>query len=245
MDIRNLMEDRVIRLVNEICDEEEKKTSQRYCTSSQCRLDAACFALNRIPQRYVTSGRGFAHLETDLQENQQLQVDMVTLVHEGLQRVTSFRRTFYGDEEGKKEQLKESQYYFFHPTIKGRIFNGLTFEPLVEVAVTLTIADQVVTMIDSRWPNPYTIVVNAPGTYLFWPRPTIAEKANIEQCFEMCISVNNEFFEPLKHYINIPVHSEPYREPKSIIRDFTVSDLFLLPRSNIDHMQFNPADDPA
>lgn len=243
MEIRNLMEDRVLSLVNEICDEDEQQATGRYCTSTQCRLDTACYVLNRIPQRYVTSGRGFAHLEADFQENPQLQIDLVTLVNEGLQRITSIQRSFYTDENCPGCQDLTAPYYYFFPTIKGRIYNGMTFEPISNLKVNLSFQGKPVPMVDPRWSNPFIMFGSAPGTYLFWPAPIEAEANNTEHTFELAITINSDTFEPFTHYISIPVHSEPVRSPKANIRDFNVSDLFLIPQGKAAAMEYSLADD--
>ena len=84
MEIHNLMEDQVFRRVNEICDEEEQRGNNDYCTSKACRLDVVCYVLNRIPPRYVTSGRGVAHVEQTIVSDTQLAVDITKLAQEAL-----------------------------------------------------------------------------------------------------------------------------------------------------------------
>jgi competence protein ComFB len=243
MEIRNIMEERVLSLVNEICDDDEEQGVKKYCTSPQCRLDAACYVLNRIPQRYITSGRGFAYLQQDLQDNIQLQIDMVKFIHEGLQRVTSIQRSFYADQDDASDIALPAEYYFFLPTIRGRLFNGANFEPLVDVDVMLTSHNQLALMVDNRWSNPYKIAINTPGTYLFWPHPIVAESAGIEKVFEFVIELEHADFEPFRHYVSLPVVSEATRSPKSHIRDYNVNDLFVMPRTAVQEMEWSVIDD--
>ena len=243
MDIRNLMEDKVIQIVNEICDEEERKGTA-YCTSHQCRLDVACFVLNRIPQRYVTSGRGFAYLESDFNDNPQIQVDIVTLVHEGLQRVSEVQRNFYAQpEDGVVSFPVGTEAIFYFPTIKGRIFNGMNFAPITDVEILIKLDDIVVRMVDGRWPNPYSIVGNTPGTYLFWPVSLPANYEGEEREFNFSLEINDSRYEPFQHFFTIPVVAEAPHLQKTLIRDFSVSDLFLIPCTEGDNdMQLNPSD---
>lgn len=243
MEIRNLMEDRVLSLVNEICDEDEQRSSSRYCTSTQCRLDTACYVLNRIPQRYVTSGRGFAHLEADFQDNPQLQIDLVTLVNEGLQRVTSIQRSFYIDENCEGCSDLSADYYYFFPTIKGRIYNGMTFEPISDLKVRLLYQGKLIPMVDPRWSNPFVMFGAAPGTYLFWPSPLAADENDREQSFELVVSIESDQYEPFAHYFTLPLHSEPTRSPKANIRDYNISDFFLIPKGKDSTMDYSLADE--
>jgi competence protein ComFB len=230
MEIHNLMEDKVLNILNEICDEEERKAESGYCTSPQCRMDAACFVLNRIPQRYVTSGRGFAHLETDLSIDAQIHIDIVTLAHEGLRRVTTIQRSFYekGDPEG--ETIDEGIYFQF-PMIKGRIFNGLNFEPVIDVEVEFRCDGDIVPMVDTRWQNPYPIVNNTPGTYLFWPKPIKANTIGEEREFVFELVVHDDEFEPFLHSFTLKLNAEQIKPIKGMksLRDYNLQDLFLLP----------------
>lgn len=244
MDIRNLMEDKVIQLLNEICDDEERGGNKRYNTDQQSRIDTACFVLNRIPQRYVSSGRGFAYLEADFNDNPQITVDIVTLIHEGLRRVTDIQRKYDGKQAVPATSLPVgTKAVFYFPTIKGRIFNGMTFEPIRDVRIAITHEGRPVQMVDGRWPNPYSVVGNTPGTYLFWPQALPAAEEGIEQVFEFTLEVVDERYEPFSHYFTIPVRSESPQVTKTFIRDYSVNDLFLLPKDSIENdMQLNPED---
>jgi competence protein ComFB len=245
MDIRNLMEDKVIQMLEEICADEERGGNKNYKTDAQSRTDTACFVLNRVPQRYVSSGRGFAYLEADFNDNPQISVDIVTLIHEGLRRVTEIKRSYYGKADPVMNGLPaDTKAVYYFPTIKGRIFNGMTFEPIQDVSISITHEGQPVKMVDGRWPNPYSVVGNTPGTYLFWPKPMHAPKVGTERVFEFTLEVNDPRYEPFSHYFTIPVHAEPPQVTKSLIRDYAVNDLFLLPRDTANNdMQLNPEDD--
>ncbi len=244
MDIRNLMEDKVIQLLNEICADEERGGNKRYITDEASRVDVACFVLNRVPQRYVSSGRGFAYLEADINDNPQIQVDIVTHIHDGLRRVTEIQRSYYSDTPEVHDELPrgtKAVYYF--PTIKGRIFNGMSFEPISDVKISITHQGKALRMVDSRWPNPYSIVGNTPGTYLFWPKAVPASNVDVEEIFEFSLEVNDARYEPFVHYFTIPVRSDLPQVSKSFIRDYSVNDLFLLPREFQENdMQCNPED---
>ncbi|MFW6313932.1 MAG: late competence development ComFB family protein, partial [Spirochaetota bacterium] len=133
--IHNVMEESVLRIVDEICDEDEASAGPKYCTTPECRMDTACFVLNRVQQRYVSSARGQAHTDLEIENDRQLFVDIVTLAHEGLRRVSSFGRSFYGHANAGIDFPTGPRFYL--PTIKGRLFNGLSFELIVDVDVHL------------------------------------------------------------------------------------------------------------
>lgn len=244
MDIHNLMEDKVIQALEEICGEDEKSTPQRYCTTPQCRIDAVCYVLNRIPQRYVSSGRGFAYLEADFHDNPQLQVDIVTLIHEGLRRVTEVQRSFYKNETQRvSAPVSEAEAVFVFPTVKGRIFNGTNFEPISGVSIKITHEGKLVQMVDNRWQNPYQIVSNTPGTYLFWPASVGTGKAGVEKVFEFGLEIQDNKYEYFKHYFSLKVLSEPATNARGLIKDYSVQDLFIVPKdAAVDDMQINPTD---
>jgi len=228
--IHNVMEEAVLRIVDEICDEEEAGEGSRYCTTTECRMDVACYMLNRIPQRYVSSARGQAHTELELASDQQLFVDLVTLAHEGLRRVSSVRRTFYGNDRAQVEAVHGPRFYL--PTIKGRLLNGETFELVTNVDVLLLRDDEPVGMLDSRWQNPYTIVENTAGTYLFWPAPVAAEQTGVDQAFEFEIRVNASGYEPLRHFFTIDRTSiDQIPDAMEISGEHRLPDLYLVASS--------------
>lgn len=224
------MEEHVLQIVDEICDEDAASKKPKYSTGSECRMDAACFVLNRIPQRYVSSARGQAHTEQELSRNQQLFVDIVTLTHEGLRRVTSVQRSFYGNQSSGAGEIVGPRFYL--PTIIGRLLNGVTFDLLVGKEVSLLAEDELVAMLDTRWQNPYPLVANTPGAFLFWPAPIPAESAGIEREFEFEIRVSDSEFDEFRHFFSITrTSTELIPDALEMTSEHRISDLYLLPRT--------------
>ena len=95
MEIRNLMEDAVLAAVGELFSLEEKDQRLGYCTCGQCRLDVACYVLNRIKPEYIVSSRGMAYSERDFQAKLQRQADIISLAKEGWALVTHRPRATY------------------------------------------------------------------------------------------------------------------------------------------------------
>ena len=226
MEIHNLLEDEVIRLIDEICD--SAPVAREYCTQPECRLDAACFVLNRIAPRYVTSVRGHAHIEAEFGDNSQDTADIVALAHEALRRVTANRRDYYDDVTETGPSIDGPCYVF--PTIKGRLINGATFTPLAGVAVELLADGRRVEMIDNRWQNPYIVSERTPGTFLFRPAPVPAGSTGEKKAFEFGLRVEAPKFEPFHHYFSFELGASA--QPSNSIRhasDFNLMDLFIVP----------------
>lgn len=194
------MEGNVVKVVNQVADDDASSADPKYLTTEESRVDVACFVLNRIPQRYVSSARGRAHIEQEEDHDQQLFVDMVTLAHEGFRRVTSVQRSFY-DEESRWQPARGPHVLF--PTIKGRFFDGVSFAPISGVEAQLLRDGKLVPMIDTRWENPYLIDAQTAGTYIFWPAPVAAKNEQETLSFEFEIRVEAPGYEPFHHFFTV------------------------------------------
>jgi len=231
MEIHNLMEDEVLRVLDEICEEDEKSHSYGYCTSSECRMDVACFVLNRVPQQYVTSGRGIGYVKSEFRENTQLAVDLVTLAHEGLRRVTTNRRAWYEPAQQEAKILPEGPQFGF-PAMRGRLFDCLTFAPAYGVDVWMYRDGSPVPMINSRWQNPCGLVENSSGSYLFWPAPVPAASVQERRTFEFELRIEETgTYEAFHHFFKMEaIAAESEGQASNLGRDFQLQDLFLVPR---------------
>jgi competence protein ComFB len=235
MDIHNTTEDRVINLVHEIFDSIEKSgRPDKPCTCYQCRLDTACYVLNRLPPRYVISSRGVARTESESLEKQQEDADIVSLVYEGLNKIAKSMRPHFTHNPTKKESpsiIKGPVYNI--PTIIGRVFNGINFEPISNIDVMLLEDGNVATMIDPNWQNPYRLIPNTAGTFTFWPEPKKAHKVGEQRTFNFAIVIQAEGFESLQHFFTISVVSEELVQTSySMQRTYKIPDLYLFPPGN-------------
>jgi competence protein ComFB len=225
MEMHNLMEDLVRAAVDEVCADQDRSGDARYCTTTQCRLDAICYVLNRIPPRYVSSGRGLAHLTADLQDDQQLAVDIVRLVHEGLHRVSAVRRGYYGEDA---TEANPPGACFNFPTIKGRILDGAGFMPLSEIDVELRHNDEPVDMFDVRWSNPCHVSEHSPGTYTFWPAPVSAERERVSRVFDFVLIADAPGYDRLVHHFSLELASDTHPSTTfNLDRDHHLPDLYL------------------
>ena len=194
MRVHNLMEDLVIQKVVEMFPG----------SSVPLQQDVACYVLNRVSPEYVVSGRGIAHSETmDYQKKVQRLADLTRLVKDGIQLVTQNRRERSPGNFGPSEH----EYYFNFPSIIGRLFHGVNFAPMSDVSIGLYHKGSLVQVIDSNWQNPYKMVSNTPGTFLFWPHPIGAESEDEEKSFEMELRVQVAGFEDLHHFFDVKLKS--------------------------------------
>jgi competence protein ComFB len=227
MEIHNLMEEIVEQAVFETC-EEEKKNGNTY-TTLDCCTDVACFVLNRIPQQYISSGRGVAHGEKALNENPQLKIDIMALAHEGFKRIASIQRSYYLK---SAEVLHIKEPVFIFPVIKGRLIDCGDFSTVKNVEIVLkTVDGEMVKMLDIRWQNPFFLDEKISGNYLFLPYPLPASESGEEHLFEFELSVDARGFEPFNHFFKLCVMAKSsYVETLGAVPDYRLQDLYLLRR---------------
>jgi len=228
MEIRNLMEDAVLAAVGELFSLEEKDQRLGYCTCGQCRLDVACYVLNRIKPEYIVSSRGMAYSERDFQAKLQRQADIISLAKEGWALVTHRPRAT-ADHAGSSIARNMPEGSAFNlPAVMGRVFNGLNFEPLADGVVKLIVNRKLATMVDQNWQNPFVLAQATAGTYIFWPRPEDASVAGEERSFSCELRVEVEGFEPAIHYFDFDLAADKAaKEEFSLLRVHKIPDLYL------------------
>lgn len=225
MEIRNAMEALVQRAVADACAD---RVVVNRCVTEQCQIDVQCYVLNRLPPRYVSSSRGVAHLMRELEHDQQLQIDVMRLVKEGIDRVSAVQRAYYGTSEG--HGYEPGMPLFNFPTVKGRILHGATFETLADAEVELFFEGERAPMFDERWQNPYRIAEATAGTFLFWPAPQPADEHGTERVFSCSVVARLEGFAPLEHGFNITLRSETaVHDAITLDNDLQLTDLYLFP----------------
>ena len=231
MEIHNVTEDIVLDAVNEIFDEIEREGKKdKPCTCFQCRLDTACYVLNRSVPRYVVSSRGVARAETDSIEKQQEEADVVTLIHEGLQKIAKSMRPHFEHRNRRDAPHSAEGPVFNFPTIIGRDFNGQNFEPLIDIDVFLMAEGKLSPMLDPNWQNPYRLVSNTAGTFSFWPKPIPAETVGAERKFEFSVAAAAPGLEELRHFFDLTITSEhDAAKSFSMQRTFKLPDMYLFP----------------
>ncbi|MDR0387938.1 MAG: late competence development ComFB family protein [Treponema sp.] len=235
-EIHNTVEDIVFAQVTEICDSIEKNKKGEICTCRQCRIDTACYVLNRIGPYYISSNRGVARVEQETIARQQKEAEIVSLIYEGIRKVNHNLRPFinHGARNADPETIPNAPIFNL-PTIVGRILNGLNFEPLSEARVELRRNGDLVTMKDIGWQNPFNIVPNTEGTFTFWPSSIPAESVNAHKVFEYSIRIEAPDLELLTHFFKIPVTSEVLTtENYSRERSFKLPNLYMFPPGGVE-----------
>ncbi len=232
MKIHNLMEEIVIDKIDEIIREyKDRKLGKDLPTAEKYKFDVACYVLNRIEPIYVVSGRGLAYLDADYIDQLQKNADLVTFIHQGIERVMNVQRPYY-DKKIKKDELDLEGSFFNFPIIKGRIFNSRNFGPLAGIRIELNLKGKLMKMIEDTWQNPYTIPEKTAGKFLFLPYPIEAEKVGEKRVFDLEIVAGYEGFEELRHYFSIELQAED-----GVINYFRVNkvyeikDLYLVPNN--------------
>ena len=181
MNVHNLMEDIVIKAVNTLYDRVKgEAVAWLTCDCENCRLDTVSYVLNRIPPKYVVSGRGVTH-NAEYLASSQLQADVDSLALEGMRTVSSTKRPFHT--EDRKDCIihgddihSKPAFNFF--TFMGIVLDGNTFEPVPKAKITLKMDGKLAEMVDKTWSNPYNMVPSTKGVYSFWVKSIPANETS-------------------------------------------------------------------
>ncbi len=234
MDIHNTSEDIVVKIVDSVIEDIKKRGNPKsLCLCEQCRIDTICFVLNRIEPRYIVSNRGSTRIDHTGFKHQQDEADITSLVLKGLKLVNHNMRDNAKHKEGESfsQNLMLNSRIFDIPSITGRIFDGLLFEPVVGIEISLYCEGELVKMRNSNWQNPYTIVPSTPGTFSFWPVPVVNDDCEEkEKEFKYSLVVRSPEYEVLNHFFSIKSVCN-YHTPHShaMNRSFKLPDLYLFP----------------
>lgn len=231
MDIHNTNEDMVYGAVQAIFDEiQQSGNPEKFCLCYQCRIDTICYTLNRIDPNYIVSNRGFTRIEQSGIKRQQIEADINVLIYKGLRLVQHNQRPTSPHDGSGGIVNKVNCPLFDIPTIAGRIFNGISFEPITGIDVSLYHEGEPVKMRNPNWQNPFTMVGSTPGAYSFWPAPIEADIPDLTKDFRFTLKVNSPDFEQLSHFFDIQLTSK-FHNPQSyaLNRTFTLPDLYLFP----------------
>ena len=231
MDIHNITEDIVFSSIQTIFDSYQNKGGhEKFCFCEQCRVDIACYVLNRCTPHYIVSNRGLTRLKHDSLDWQQMEADIAVLINEGLRRVKHNQRPTAQHSNNAAPETTAPKLCYNIPVIVGRIFDGSTFAPMAGVKVELHSNGELVAMKDHNWQNPYTLVSNTAGSYTFWPMPIPADTENDHKIFEYSIMIEAPDYETISHFFKIPVISQVQSTISfSMERTFKLPDLYMFP----------------
>ena len=224
MQIHNIMEDVVIETVNDMFD--MKKEALPVANCYQCRLDVACYVLNRMSPEYIISGRGLVHMQSNYNKRLQKSADLVALVKEGMEKVLQNQRPYYHTPQTDNKDIRPPLFNF--PAIVGRILHGTTFEPIANIAVTLYMEGKKAPMIDSTWSNPYYVVESIQGGFTFLPRPVKADQLGQKKEFAFEVRVDEADYEPINHFFTLEAESsDTLLDTFCMDRTYKTQDLYL------------------
>ncbi len=233
MEIHNTMEDVVLSYLDEFISENEN-----ICKCDQCRLDMACFALNKIRPLYVASGRGVIHTEFNKRQNVQADIDVLSTIAEAVSVISSTRRHDVGSPVELRNDLVTDysryegtgNYFYNFSQVVGRVIDAESLLPLEDVKVELfsSIDSKHAKMFSKTWKNPVTIVKAMNGLFSFWPEPIITNNDGILKDFQFSIRVSKDGYEPMMRTFDIRVLSSQKLE-KNINKDnfFYLEDIYL------------------
>ena len=208
MNVHNLMEDLVIQNVDLMYEQvKEAKAAWLSCDCKNCRLDTVSYVLNRIPPKYIVSGRGVTHASETL-NNKQFMADVNALILEGMRTVSSTKRPFHTNDRKECSVIADNKPSFNFPTFTGTILDGSTFEPITGAIVTIKMDGKLVEMIDKTWSNPYTTFKSTHGTFSFWAKSIPAEKEGEQNKFAFTFEISAQGYTSTVYNIVLPVISE-------------------------------------
>lgn len=232
MELHNINEDIVISRVADILDTiENGENPEKICTCEQCRIDTACYVLNRTIPHYIISNRGAARVHHENIEYQQQVADITALIYEGIKRVShNLRPNFNHNVSHKIGDSYSDKPVYNIPTITGRLFDSSNFAPFSGARIELFLNGVPVAMKDGNWQNPLLLESHTEGTFSFWPVPITAENVREHTTFTFTIQVEAPDYETLNHVFNIPVISEFWTNKSfTLERTFKLPDLFMFP----------------
>ena len=227
MNVHNLMEELVYNEVNGLFDTALlNKAPWLTCSCSQCRLDTICYVLNKIPPRYIKSGRGLAYSQVEESIDKcQLSADINKIGLEGMKQVLAKQRPHSVEDLN----LPDTPVFNF-PTFVGRILDGLTFEPIENVEVHLLLDSKKAESINISWENPYKISSHTPGTFTFWVKPIGTPKKDIKKVFPFEVNIEQDGYDPVHYFFELGITSETViRTAYSADHAYILPDLHIFP----------------
>ena len=226
MNIHNILEDQVIIRVNNMYERiAEMEPSWFTCNCEQCRLDTTAYVLNKLPPRYIVSGRGLTHMLASV--DTQMSVDMDSLIVEGMKKVAANARPFHAAET-KDAAGKSEDPVFNFPLFVGTVYDGMSFDAIQSAQITLSQDGTPCTMLDHTWTNPMLLTSHTKGKYTFWVKPQKARVSDETKQFHFKLEIIDDGFEKTTYVLDIPVTSSECTIKKpNTIDPIKIQDLYL------------------
>ena len=208
MKVHNLMEEYVEVRVRDLYQQLEKqKALWLSCSCENCIMDSISYVLNRTAPHYVVSGRGVVYTSQAL-DNHQLRADVDALCLEAVRTVNTVQRPYHKIISKINQTENASKPHFNFPVISGSVFNGDTFEPVINAEVTLKDKNGLVLMQDFSWSNPSKTFTSTKGAFSFWPQAIEAEKEDDARKFDFTLEIKAQGYQTQTKFIEITLTSE-------------------------------------
>lgn len=178
--IRNLREDEVTTLVKLYVTPEVLKP-RGLAWSEALLADVACFMLNRIGPRYVTSERGLNYFQAETRFV--LPADLLALLFEALE---SLQRGSNAVVQGES-----TGWWHVFPVFFGRVLDGASLMPLYGAKVECLIDGVRLASLLRPFDNPYTTHPATQGVFSFWPDPLPTTVDSGERAFHVRIQATH------------------------------------------------------
>ena len=171
--------------------------------------DIAAFVLNRLPPRYITSGRGMSHLCGSILNDpaETTTIDVVMLINFAIQTILGRRNV--GDATLDVEDEDVSPPFIIFPQIIGYVTDHTTRKPLEQAEASIASAKTGDLLLSMKpgWDNPSH--TNKLGSFCIWPRYLNADAdysldlENIDKPFSIHLSITSQGYTTFKMPINI------------------------------------------
>lgn len=229
--IQNIMEPYVAKRVDALYNElSADNASFLSCSCESCRFDVVCYVLNRVPAKYVVSGRGITHAV--LASDAQMRADVDALVIDGIRIVNTAKRPYHNERKSFDDNLSSPAFVF--PVFIGTVFDGRTFEPLTDVTIELKSEGKLVQMEDCSWSNPARTYKATKGTYSFKPAPIRIEAEDVTRNFSYTVTISAEGYQSIVFSFTVPVTSSSQQKQFFSIK---LQDGYLFPEGDENPME--------
>lgn len=238
MIIKNAMEDIVINAVIELYKDYDEKLLK----CGAYIEDVVCYVLNRVPPKYITSGRGVLHFELEKEDNTQQLADIYSLINEARDIICKRRqdKTHLFEEDDfffKDNVIHTKEYYLNFPYFTGRIItsdkNISDDETSILLSIEINGKWQKAEMLSQNWQNPFIAGKHTYGYYTFWVNPIKAaqQKSTVEEKISFKLNFSNKNYEPIERVVELKIVPErakylTVRAGYAVRLDDTVIDLY-------------------
>lgn len=238
----NLMEQFVKEEVDDMYARiKEENPSSPICDCENCRLDVICYVLNRVPPKYTVSSRGVSHTQREFENFKQISADVGKIVMDGIRLISSSKRPNHNSSyTASLENIKivKQKPFFFFPILSGYVYDGLTFESLVDAQISLFIDGKLAKMLDPTWQNPCKTFKATEGAYNFCVLPEKALKANLTRDFNILVKVDATGYESASYSFTVPISSIIANDSNGFANySLKIQDLFLFPKGTENTME--------